>query len=534
MSKKNQQQLISACQKALSVKNYEKAISYLNELTLLQPHNLQWLKFRSESYLIIGQYTEALKDLAILVESEPENQISLLNFGVALSKNNFNEEAKIVLENLLVINPKKIEALINLGEVYQKLNMPQEQLKVATKAIEIDPFNAVAYNNLGAAFLELKMLKEARESLLTAKSLDPSNFETVSNLISLDYDNGDNDKVISSFEELVDSGNLSDDQENVLRFLCAAAYLRSGKLEEGWRNYEYGFGLTISANSGRGLYKFPEPKWRGEDLNGKSLFVMREQGVGDEILFSNCFTDLEEINSDITIQCDHRLVSIFARSYPKIKFIPDEKKPLTNEFFDKFSYLTSMGSLPGQFRKKLSDFNRPVKLLKPLDSLVYGFKQRLSGYKPKKLIGIAWRTGVLLANRYGDATALTDWGPLLRKPNLQFVNLMWGDGEAEIQEAENKFNIKILRWHDLDLKNDFESVLALIQNLDAVVSVSSTPYAMASFSGINTFLLTPDLWQLLGQKDFHPWNKFITPIVIENNDHLLSKLDILEALLDNM
>jgi ADP-heptose:LPS heptosyltransferase len=139
---------------------------------------------------------------------------------------------------------------------------------------------------------------------------------------------------------------------------------------------------------------------------------------------------------------------------------------------------------------------------------------------------------LLLANRTGDATALTDWEPLLCKPNLQFVNLMWGDGEAEIQKAENKFGIKILRWNDLDLKNDFESILALMQNLDAVVSVSSTPYALSSFSGIKTFLLTPNLWQLLGQKETHPWNKFITPIVIENNKHLLSKLNMLEAMLE--
>ena len=111
---------------------------------------------------------------------------------------------------------------------------------------------------------------------------------------------------------------------------------------------------------------------------------------------------------------------------------------------------------------------------------------------------------------------------------------MWGDGENEIQEAENKFGIKILRWNDLDLKNDFESVLALMQNLDAVVSVSSTPYAISSFSGIKTFLLTPDLWQLFGQKNYHPWNKFITPIVIEPNAHLLSKLDILESMLKKL
>jgi tetratricopeptide (TPR) repeat protein len=533
MSNKSLHQLIASSNKAMAAAQYEKALPLLKELVKRQPNNFQWLQLKSEVLLRLGNYAEALVDLAVIVEAQPENQSALLNFGVALNKNNKNEDARLVLESMLELNPSNLVGVyINLGEVYQKLSMPKEQLRVAAKAIEIDPSNPIAYNNLAASFLDIGKVAEAREALLTAKALEPNNFEANCNLISLDYQNGDFEKMITSFETLLSEGNLTREQENVLRFLCSPAYLQVGKLEDGWSNYEFGFGLTISSHGGRSLGKFPEPKWRGEDLTGKSLLVRREQGVGDELLFSNCFIDLEEIDAKVTIECDPRLVDIFQRTYPKITFIPDQKRSLTDDFLSKFSYISFMGSLPGQFRKKLDDFNRPFKTLKPLPSLVTEFKQRLSPFKSKKLIGIAWRTGLLLANRTGDATALTDWEPLLCKPNLQFVNLMWGDGEAEIQKAENKFGIKILRWNDLDLKNDFESILALMQNLDAVVSVSSTPYALSSFSGIKTFLLTPNLWQLLGQKETHPWNKFITPIVIENNKHLLSKLNMLEAMLE--
>ena len=420
MQKKNLNQLISLANKAIAQSNYAAAIPYLKKLVELQPKNILWMQLRSEAYLRTGNYGNALSDLAKLVEAEPENDISILNFGVALNKTNHNEEAKVVLESLLELHPQKLAAYINLGEVYQKLGMPKEQLRAAFKAIEIDPLNSIAYNNLGAAFLEIDMIVEAREALLSAKALDPNNFEVNSNLISVDYINGDNDKVISTFEALVSSGKLSSDQEPVLRFLCASAFFKAGRLEEGWFNYEFGFGLTISSNSGRGIGKFPEPKWRGEDLTGKTLFVRREQGVGDEILFSNCFIDLEEINAEVTIECDPRLVSLFQRTYPKINFIPDEKKLYSTEFFDRFTYLSAMGSLPGQFRKKLSDFDRSIKLLKPSPDLVFDFAQRLKPYRSKKIIGIAWRTGLLLASRTGDATALSDWGPLLSNPNYQF------------------------------------------------------------------------------------------------------------------
>ena len=42
----------------------------------------------------------------------------------------------------------------------------------------------------------------------------------------------------------------------------------------------------------------------------------REQGVGDEILFASCYPDLIASAGDVVIECDQRLVSLFARSFP--------------------------------------------------------------------------------------------------------------------------------------------------------------------------------------------------------------------------
>jgi len=534
MSKLNYQQLISKYRKTAKSNRLIEAIQLLNELVRREPLNLEWIKRRAECHIRLEQYPEALVDYAKVVEKEPENEDFLINFGAALIRCNQYDHAREILLYVTELNPKNIGSYINLSQVYDQLGLPEEQLRVAMKAVQISPVNAMAYNNLGSVFSLLDMKNEAREAFLTAIALDGNLIMAQFNIALIDFDMGLNQKAIEAFEVLLNSNKPTKNEKDFIRFTASFAYFKAGLLEKGWLNYEYGFGLKISHKSPRGNGNFLKPKWDGMDLGGGGLFILREQGVTDEILFSNCFAELECIDGNVTIQCDARLFSIFQRTYPKIKFVPDTQEILTNAFLSKFKYFSAIGSVPGIFRKKIEDFNRPTKLLEPLPKLFDDFKNRMHHCKNKKLIGICWRSGLLSVGRNTDATVLTDWGLLLREKNYQFVNLMWSECEEEMQEAENKFGIKILRWQDIDMKNDFESVLAIIKNLDAVVTISSSPYVLSSFAGVKTMLLTPDLWPLMGQKKSHPWSKFITPFVQESNEHILKKLDLVIEELDSL
>ena len=57
--------------------------------------------------------------------------------------------------------------------------------------------------------------------------------------------------------------------------------------------------------------------------NGIKTLVVKEQGVGDEILFSSIYNDLLKNNfSKIQIECDKRLLKIFTRSFNENIFVP--------------------------------------------------------------------------------------------------------------------------------------------------------------------------------------------------------------------
>jgi tetratricopeptide (TPR) repeat protein len=524
----SKKQLILSADKAFHAGHLKDSINALTALIKLEPSKVEWLEKRAIAYLHQENFSEALVDISKVVEKEPCNQSALSNMGVALMKTNNLAHAKEILEFLLELNPNSYEANLNLTTVYQSLGMPNEQIKAAIKSVEINPKSATAFNNLASAFGDRGMNKECREALLIAKELDPFLAPTLINLALLEFRIGNSSGAIENYEKIFKLKNLSNETKRFVEYSSSFAYLSVGQLEKGWKFYESGFGSLGNESASRSVMPFPEPKWRGEELVGKSLFIIREQGLGDELMFSTCFAELELLNADITIKCEPRLETLFSRTYPRLRFIPDtDLKGFIGTSFDhnKFDYLIAMGSLPGIFRNDIGDFKNSNKYLIPNDQLLEDYRARMAHYSGKKLIGICWRSGFLDVTRNEGYSVLTDWDVLLTKPDAIFVNLQYGDCENELIDAEKKFGIKILRWSDTDLKNDLERVVAIMHNLDEVVSVNSAPFSLSGASGVKTFLLTPEVWTMCGEKDKFPWYESVLPITYKvGEEHVLKGL----------
>ena len=142
-----------------------------------------------------------------------------------------------------------------------------------------------------------------------------------------------------------------------------------------------------------------------------------------------------------------------------------------NAVYDDFDYHLPMGSLMRFTRPSLESFENSKPYIVVDESRLADFRSRLESVSAgRKTIGIAWRSGISNALRALEATTLQDWAPILENRNACFINLQYGDCDAEIKAVEEKFGIKIVGWDDLDLKNDLESIFALMKNLDYIVS----------------------------------------------------------------
>ena len=83
----------------------------------------------------------------------------------------------------------------------------------------------------------------------------------------------------------------------------------------------------------------------------KKILIVREQGIGEEILFSSMYKELINLNNNIKIETDKRLINIFERSFENNKFVPDGFYSQNQEELKNFDSIIFAGSLSGYFRK---------------------------------------------------------------------------------------------------------------------------------------------------------------------------------------
>jgi hypothetical protein len=375
------------------------------------------------------------------------------------------------------------------------------------------------------------MMKEAKEAYAIANQLDPAYIPTVINLAQVQIKLGNYKDGALLYENALCLKKITKSEKCLIKYYLGYAYLNTGNLEKGWDYYEFGYGYTLPVNAARSSRKFNQPRWNGEDLGDKRLLIWREQGLGDEIEFATCLHDVQNNFSNIILECEPRLLNIFKETFSKFEVRPESVGEDLYPLYEDFDVQCAIGSLPKIFRRSLESFNKYVPQLKVPQSSIDTFKNRLDPYKNKKLIGICWRSGLISIQRNDNYTSLSDWGDLLINKQFQFVNLQYGDCEIEIEEIETSLGITVLRWKDLDLKNDLENVMGLISNLNAVVTVGTAVSSLAGSCGVTTYLLIKRSWVLLGETNKYPWYECVKPLVAEFGEHVASKIKLIPDLI---
>jgi tetratricopeptide (TPR) repeat protein len=308
----------------------------------------------------------------------------------------------------------------------------------------------------------------------------------------------------------------------------AYALLAQGRVREGWaRNMHRVEAAALAKLDG-------VRAWDGSDLSGRSIFVIAEGGTGDELRDAACYKEISEAAGRCTISCEPRLTALFSRSFPQARFWPVKRTPRVGTIEKMLSKL-----LDDEARNALKDYDFCVLgpdlfyHLKPsedrygvLDSYLVAdqalrrhWRERLDGLGSGPKIGITWRTGTKLYRVDKHYTRLLDWGPIFDLPGVHFINLQYDECEQELREAEQEFGIRIHRWRDVNLKDDFDSVAALSRELDLVLAPNTTNLELAGAVGGRAWYLLNkpqayDHWRLkdrdTGQDRLYPGVRIIS------------------------
>jgi len=492
-----------ACQKGVNLmdqKRYDDAQLIFKTILCENPTHYAVQMNQGVCFLATQQYDKAAEIFHAVHAASPKDLKALYYCGVSFEKIGAFELACQFLERYLKEKPHDFSSWVMLGSASSKNGKHSNALKYAMKALSLEPTRALSYNNLGATLMDLELFEEAKTAFETSLALEPGNLDTMSNLASIETRNENYHVAIDRYEELLSLHTKDSVAYKSVAYSSSFAHLATGQLQIGWQRYDNGF-IPIHDSARTPRRKFDIPQWDGEDIKNKRLLVWGEQGLGDEFWFFSMLKEAQQCCASLMIECQPRLVTLLQRSFPDATVRASQLGPLTSVDYE---VQIPAGSLCRIFRSHMEDFTKFEPYIQPDSELILKFAERLQALRPKRLVGICWRSGKVNAQRLKHYLSLSDLAPILCMENIEIVNLQYGDCEQEIVAAEQALNIKIHRWADVDLTNNQEQLAALMSHMDMILSPSTAVMQLAGAMGLPTVMFGRRQWQYLGQPQT-PW-----------------------------
>jgi hypothetical protein len=270
--------------------------------------------------------------------------------------------------------------------------------------------------------------------------------------------------------------------------------LLTENFEQGWPEYEWRL-----RTKNRLFPTLHQPVWDGTPLNGRSILVHAEQGLGDAIQFVRYLPMVRARGGHVIFKCQPDLFRLLrnCKGFDEIiEQIPASESAVQ---FDVHIFLLS---LPGIFNTTLDTIPSEASYITANPNLVTQWQMRL-GHNEDFKIGIVWAGSPKHKGDRKRSCSLADFAPLANIPGLVFYSLQ--KGPASTEACNPPENMKLINLEN-EL-NDFTDTAAVIANLDLVISVDTAVVHLAGAIGKTVWTLLPFApdWRWLQNRDDSPW-----------------------------
>ena len=453
-----------------------------------------------------GKFMEAIEAYQQAIRIQPNHADAYNNLGTIFINQNRIDDAIEAYQQAIQIQPNQGEAYYNLGNALHRQEKLEEAIEAYQQAIRIQPNYVDAYNNLGVVLIDHEKLRESVQIYQKTLEIQPNYADAYNNLGNALREQGKLEESIRIFQKATYIQPNHAEAHNNL----AMTLLLKGDFKNGWKQYEW---RRQCDNFPFEKRDFSQPFWEGTDPKDKSILVWTEQGIGDEIMFSSILPDLLNRNANVIVESDTRMVSLFQRSFPKIRFIPRQNPPNSQLLNTTMDYQTPIGSLGKWFRTDNNSFilnrNTYLRACPKKTSEIRKKYQELA--KEKILIGISWKsTGIDQRQTYSKkkkSTLLEHWQPVLAQRNCYFINLQYGNVKQELNEFQKHNNLKIHQDKEIDSLSNLDDFAAQISALDLVISTSNTTVHLAGALGKQVWTLLPHIpdWRWTLEREDTLW-----------------------------
>jgi tetratricopeptide (TPR) repeat protein len=431
----------------------------------------------------LGKTDEVLACYERAVELEPDLVDACFNLGNAYMDRKRYDEAIAAYQRALEIQPSFPDALCNLGAIYRQQLKLDLAIDCFRRALAIIPDNADLCCNLGDALHVRGNVEEAVQWYKRSLELNPQHLKASNCLCNACFDLGNLEESVAWCESTLAQ---KPDYGDALMNQCLLQLLH-GDYAHGWRNYEVRWKVYTPR-------LFNEPLWLGGPLNGATIVLYGEQGLGDSLQFLRYVPMVQAAGGRVILDIPPNLRRLAAQ-IPGLAALVSTGEPLP-----RFDCRCPLLSLPLAFATTLETIPARVPYLAaPPEALqaAAALPWPAEGLR----VGLAWTGKASHPKNRARSVSLELLEPLFNLEGVHFYSLMIGEAVAEL--AARKAPVTNLA----PFTRDMADTAAQMAQMDLILSIDTSIAHLAGALGRPLWVLLchPPDWRWLLDREDCPW-----------------------------
>ena len=440
---------------------------------------------------LAGRHAEAAQSYQRGLRLRPDDADAHNNLGAALADLGRLDEAVACYREALRLRPAFANAHYNLGNALRLLNRLEESVASYREALRLRPDFAEGFTNLGNALRLQGRLLEAAACHRKAVQLAPEFALARNNLGLALADSGRFTEALACYAEAIRlDPNFAEAHRN-----RSLVRLVLGDLEGGWSEYEWRWRCADFS-----IPRLRQPLWDGAPLNGRTILLYTEQGLGDTLLFVRFLPRVKERGGNVVLAAPESLHPLLARCAGIDRLVA------RNGALPDFDVHCPLLSLPHVLGTTFATVPAPIPYLHADPERVERWGRELAAI-PAFKVGITWQGNPAIVYDRERSIPLARFAPLSRVEGVALFSLQKGPGTEQLSELSGELAIADLAERLDRSGGAFEDTAAVLRHLDLVITCDTALAHLAGALGVAVWIALPTVpdWRWFLGRDDSPW-----------------------------
>lgn len=332
--------------------------------------------------------------------------------------------------------------------------------------------NANTLFNAGRAAYKANQLEHSEKYLKEAMALDPSDSSTILDYAVTICTMGHFNQALDIINS-IDKSKLDTLHSKIVDFNKGWHTIRQGDFKKGMDLLHIGREIGMLGNNTK---RFSKPQWDGKSCTGKTIHIVGEAGIGDEVINARFSKIIKDRGMNCTMSTVHKNTSMLS-SVTTLDDVFDTTE-INNKEWD---YWVPAMDLPYILGLEVDDIpTEPY--ISAKQEYIDKWKDRTKSKKKLK-VGIRWMGNPLYELELGRSIPV-ELFEQLNEFDIQMFSFQKSDGFRGLKVPSGVIDIseELKSWDD---------TMGALSNMDLIISSCTSVPHVASALGIPTWIIVP-------------------------------------------